>query len=323
MKYTTENFITKSRQVHGNKFDYSLVKYINSSTKILIICSKGHEFLKRPSEHLRKNSGCPYCYGNMTGTTENFIKEGTKIYNGFYQYDKVKYINARTKVEIFCPKHGYFQQTPEVHINRQKGCKRCGVDRTTKTTKEFIIDANKIHNFIYDYSKVDYINNNTFVEIICKNHGSFFQKPHGHLMGKKCQKCRASNGEIEIRNILQENQIVFDEQYKFKNSEIEKCKYDFYLNNYQITIEYHGKQHFQFHKFFHKTIDEFYKRQERDKRKRDFCIKNGIFLFEITYKDNIEEKMSLLMQHIQIAGTPLEPLLPLFHEKEKRNSVNC
>ncbi len=323
MKYNTDIFIQKSREIHGNKFDYLKVQYINSSTKILIICSEGHEFLKRPSEHLRKNSGCPYCYGNKTGTTENFIKKGNKIYNGFYNYNKVKYINARSKVTIYCPKHGYFQQTPEVHIHRQKGCKKCGIDRTTKTTQEFINDANKIHNFTFDYSKVNYINNDIDVEIICKIHGSFFQKPHSHLLGKKCQKCRASNGEIKIRNILQKNQIPFQEQFRFKNTTVKRCLYDFYLKDYKIAIEYHGQQHFSFHKFFHKTEEEFEKRKERDKRKRDFCKENGIFLFEITYKDNIEDRMSLLMQHIQIAGTPLEPLLPLFLEREKRNSVNC
>lgn len=59
-KLTTEEFIKKAREVHGDRYDYSKVEYVNSKTKVRIICSEHGEFLQLPSNHLRSN-GCPIC----------------------------------------------------------------------------------------------------------------------------------------------------------------------------------------------------------------------------------------------------------------------
>lgn len=57
------------------------------------------------------------------------------------------------------------------------------------TVESFSDKANMIHNMKYDYSKVIYSNNSTNVEIICKEHGSFYQQPSVHLRGCGCPKC--------------------------------------------------------------------------------------------------------------------------------------
>ena len=57
-------------------------------------------------------------------------------------------------------------------------------------TLAFIEKANKVHNFKYDYSKVNYIKNSIKVSIICPIHGEFLQRPAGHLSGQTCFKCR-------------------------------------------------------------------------------------------------------------------------------------
>lgn len=57
---TTQNFIQKAQQIHGDKYDYSQVVYINSQTSVKIDCSEHGDFIQKPSSHL-KNKGCMKC----------------------------------------------------------------------------------------------------------------------------------------------------------------------------------------------------------------------------------------------------------------------
>lgn len=110
-------FIWKAIQIHGYKYNYSKVKYVNYSTKICIICPIHGEFWQTPSNHLNKRKyGCIKCGGNKNFTTEEFINKAKLIYGDKYDYSKVKYINAKTKVCIICPEHGEFWQEPRHHL---------------------------------------------------------------------------------------------------------------------------------------------------------------------------------------------------------------
>lgn len=69
------------------------------------------------------------------------------------------------------------------------------------TKEEFVKKAKKLYGDKYDYSKVEYINNRTKVEIICPIHGSFFQIPNDHLMGHSCKKCCIDSKKSLISNV--------------------------------------------------------------------------------------------------------------------------
>ena len=120
-----------------------------------------------------------------------FIAKARNVHGDKYDYSKVNYINAITKVCIICPKHGEFYQTPSQHLSR--GCKKCGVDtrakKRTMSRDDFIKEANIKHNYKYDYSKVEYINSKTKICIICPIHGEFWQTPNSHLAGNGCIIC--------------------------------------------------------------------------------------------------------------------------------------
>lgn len=73
-KLTTEEFIQKAREVHGDKYDYSKVEYKNSSTKVCIVCTEHGEFYQELHKHL-KGQGCRKCTGCAKLTTEDFIKK--------------------------------------------------------------------------------------------------------------------------------------------------------------------------------------------------------------------------------------------------------
>jgi len=119
-----ETFIEKAIQVHGDKYDYSKVVYITNKTKVIIICSIHGEFQQRPDCHLR-GVGCPKCYTkNAKDNIQSFISKSINTHGYKYDYSKVDYKSANTKVYIICPIHGKFLQLPSNHIAGQ-GCPKC------------------------------------------------------------------------------------------------------------------------------------------------------------------------------------------------------
>lgn len=281
MKNKLYDFIEKAKKVHGDKYDYSKVEYINNKTKVCIICPIHGEFWQTPSVHINNKSNCPKCsYKNgaksRSTTLYNFIEKAKKIHGDKYDYSKVGYINNKTKVCIICPIHGEFYIRPDMHLNGQ-GCKKCSNIRNglikRKTTEQFIKEAKQIHGDKYDYSKVKYINTNTKVCIICPIHGEFWQTPFNHLNGNGCKKCDVSLLENDVIELLKHNEIpyIFRER---KLPWLKGLELDFYLPQYNIAIECQGIQHFIDKHFFEplKVI------QERDNRKKELCKKNGIRL---------------------------------------------
>lgn len=112
---TKEEFVEKAREVHGDKYDYSKVDNIKSSNKICIICPTHGEFWQNALKHL-KGCGCSLCSKNKKDTKESFIDKARKVHGNKYDYSKIEYINAKTKVCIICPKHGEFWQRPVSHL---------------------------------------------------------------------------------------------------------------------------------------------------------------------------------------------------------------
>ena len=123
LSFSKEEFIKKAREVHGDKYDYSKVKYVNSATKVCIICPEHGEFWQEANSHLQ-GIGCPTCGGTHLLTTEGWITKARKVHGDKYDYSKVKYVNAKTKVCIICSEHGGFRQIPNDHIQGH-GCPIC------------------------------------------------------------------------------------------------------------------------------------------------------------------------------------------------------
>ena len=192
-------FINKAKKVHGDKFDYSKVNYVNSQTKVCIICPEHGEFWQTPAEHVRGKS-CPLCANIKRGskkrlTIEEFINKAKKVHGNKYDYSKVEYKNASTKVCIICPEHGEFMQIPMAHINGE-GCPKCA-GKMLKT-EDIIKKFKQVHGDKYDYSKVQYKRMDEKVCIICPEHGEFWQTPSKHILRNQgCPKCaKTLNGKL-------------------------------------------------------------------------------------------------------------------------------
>lgn len=293
LKITTNEFINKANEIHKNKYIYSNVEYINSKTKICIICLIHGEFWQVPSKHLM-GQGCPKCSGRYK-TTEEFIKEACYVHNNKYNYSKVCYVKAKEKVCIICPEHGEFWQTPLDHLNNH-GCAKCYLNIINKdkllNTEEFIKKSISVHGDKYDYSNTNYTKSKNKICIICPIHGEFWQKPNDHLNKRVgCQKCHQSILEKDIENFLIKHRILYVSQKKFKwLKHIGYMSLDFFLPDYNIGIECQGIQHFEPTDFAGKGMkwaqNTFNKLKIRDKTKQELCSQNNINLIYYSNKNN-------------------------------------
>ena len=144
----TKDFIKKAIKIHGNRYDYSKVNYIDTNTKVCIICPIHGEFWQTPHNHLRGRK-CKKCYFDSEKlNTISFIEKAKKVHGDKYDYSKVEYIDSKTKVCIICPKHGEFLQAPNKHLLGQ-GCPLCSESKLEEETR-ILLENNKIR---FEYQK--------------------------------------------------------------------------------------------------------------------------------------------------------------------------
>lgn len=278
-KFTQTDFLSKSIEKHGDRFDYSKSTYTYSNVKVEIRCIKhNYSFQQTPAEHWTGRGGCPECTrqfisDSRRSTTEEFIKKANEIHDGKYEYlgtyggqnepfemkckdhdelfviapkihlrggtncikciaFKIKTATNRTReefiedairihknkyeysditdlvatrdvIEVSCPLHGKFSIRVLKHLDGQ-GCRQCGVlrsaDSSRQSTDYFISKSREVHKGKYDYSKSVYISSQTYIEIICPLHGSFFMWPNNHYSGNGCKICAQQGySQISIR----------------------------------------------------------------------------------------------------------------------------
>ena len=220
----TEKFIKKAKELHGDKYDYSKVEYINARDKIIIICKNHGEFEKSPNGHLC-GSGCNKCVDRTKrrSNVEDFVKKAKIIHGDKYDYSKSIYTNATTKIIIICKEHGEFKQQPSNHLSG-KQCSKCSGVYKYNTT-EFIEKSKLVHGDKYDYSKTEYIDSMTKGIIICRTHGEFLQSLGAHHNGAGCDKCQDRGGsqryntDIFIEKAILKHGNTYDySKVDYKNS---------------------------------------------------------------------------------------------------------
>lgn len=285
---TKEEFLAEAAYYYGNLYDYNKVIFKNMSTQIIVTCHKHGDFSIFPTDHISKlKKGCPkYGKESIKLSLEEFIERSNIIHNCKFCYSKVLLINAMTKIEIICPIHGSFWQTPNNHMNMKQGCPLCNIETRKVSLIDFIRRANINHDFKFSYIKTTFDTLLDNIIIICPIHGEFNQVAADHLRGAGCKKCKESIGEKAIRKYLLENNISFDDQYSFDDCRnILPLPFDFVVFDdagYIIAlIEYQGEQHYQQIKYWGEEGLKY--QQLRDKIKADYCFKNNIPLIIIPY----------------------------------------
>lgn len=228
-KTSTEEFLARAKEKHGDRYDYSKVEYKGSTVKVPIICKKHGEFMQTPSAHYG-GYGCSKCGKDnaalVTGyTNDEFVKLAKAVHGEKYDYSRAVYTKSRNDIEIVCPEHGPFWQLANGHLHG-RGCQKCGLKsrilKRTHTKKQFVKLATKVHGDRYDYSRAVYVNTYTDVEIVCPDHGPFWQSPNCHV----CQESECPKCGILIRN--DKNRVTLDEFIERANN-VHGNKYDYSL----------------------------------------------------------------------------------------------
>lgn len=298
---TTQEFVSKATQIHGANYDLSKTIFVNWNTPITVICPIHGEFQTSPRRFIYRKHGCPKCRGKHISdskrkTQENFLKECREAHGDKYDYSKAFYHGIDEEVDIICPIHGVFKQTPYNHINKKCGCPKCRYDMLSEkyrlpinTLKEKISSIQGDH-YQYPYLEQEYINNRSEITIVCPIHGEFKQTMLKHLHRQGCPKCQQSKMEREIELFLKENNIEYSTQQRFDWLRLNKpLSLDFYLPQYNLAIECQGEQHFHPIKQFGGK-EEFEKIRQRDKAKYQLCQEHGIPILYYSRENKNEHK---------------------------------
>lgn len=164
MKENKEEFIRRSREIHGDKYDYTESEYTDHDSPLKIKCPHHGDFLMSPKNHLIQKRGCVKCKSERKDgwirsnafTKEKFMSLCMEVHGDLYDYSKAEYFNMVKKVTITCKKHGEFEQSPKTHIHQAHGCPRCKVSKGEKQISDYL-DVKNIKHY-YQYVFEDCIN---------------------------------------------------------------------------------------------------------------------------------------------------------------------
>lgn len=245
---TMERFLKQAAGMHGNRYDYSRVRYVTGLSRVTIVCPEHGAFEQTGTSHLA-GKGCPECAKATRGAARrssraDFIRKARETHGDTYDYSRVAYQLSRRTVMIICRTHGAFEQMPSSHL-RGSGCPQCAQEAMKEsrrwTDAKFINEAIRVHGDRYDYSRVRYESARTSVTIVCKEHGPFGQSPYSHLRGSGCPRCAL------VRQAR--TQSTSFATFVARANEVHKGRYSYdktqhaYINlstKVTITCPYHG-----------------------------------------------------------------------------------
>lgn len=213
LKNTKESVIEQFKGVHGDKYNYDLVVYVNLDTKVEIVCGDHGPFLQTPANH-RKGKGCPQCAKARVSEAKTISKEVwlsrfEKVHGDRYDYSKFSVINGDTPVEMVCRTHGSFMQSPYSHA-AGKGCPSCASEasriRQLIPQEEAFEKLKSRWKGRYSYEGSTYCGRDENIEVVCHLHGKFTATYGNHVSGSGCPLC----GRLEAseKRLLEERLVI-------------------------------------------------------------------------------------------------------------------
>lgn len=206
-RMTQEEFVAKAMSIHGDRYSYEQSVFVRSNVKLTVIC-RIHGPFQISSNNLFFGKGCPTCAKEKRGSSKSataaatFIARATAIHKGRYGYDKVIYVAAKKPIVVTCESHGDFTTTPDKHL-RGSGCQQCAdmqrVAAKRHNQDDFVRLSRIKHGDRYSYEQAVYVDSAEPVEIICPEHGAFWQAPNGHTQGRGCPRCGKEAAADKLR----------------------------------------------------------------------------------------------------------------------------
>jgi hypothetical protein len=234
----TSYFVEKAKEVHGDRYDYSMSVYKSSKDLVEIKCKEHGVFSQRASHHT-SGSGCPKCAKEERAkkrrhSQEDFEAKANKVHNNKYDYSKTMYTSGDKKLTIVCPEHGEFRQTGYDHLAGY-GCVKCTKYKTL-TKEEVVARFNEVHDNKYTYDLPNYKSTKSQITIICPIHGEFKQKATNHLHGNGCKHCQKEAIMQKYANeFVEKARTVHGHKYGY-----EKTSYTGTNKKITVTCAIHG-----------------------------------------------------------------------------------
>ena len=363
-------FIKKSKERFGDKFDYSKVKYTDSQTPVTLICKEHGEFNVDMYRHLYSEDGlCPLCHGNTVNgcdrggrrrlSTDYIIEKCQRFYGDKYDYSKVEYKGGSSKtekIEIICPTHGSFFKCVDNIGKEDCGCPKCAKEK--KRLNDIISNGNK---FIersknkfgdrFDYSEVKYVNSQTPVILLCKEHGVRFNiVPNVHLNSKfgGCKEChkiyiestkstkvrvkltkeerKERRRECEEKHFIEKGIIKFGDKFDYSEVKYIDCQTPVNIIDKESNNEIFSIKPWKFLNSFDGNLDEI--RITKEERRRKIGREKFIEKAKKLHGDKYDySKVEYIDFHTKVCIIcPIHGefwQLPATHLKADRNGCGC
>ena len=299
---TQDMFLDNCYGVHGDRYDYGKVAYVNAKTKVIITCRSHGDFLQTPDNH-RLGKGCPSCKRDCVADSkrlspEDFIKKCIDKHGGAYDYAASIYTASRCRIRILCSQHGEFLQIASNHL-QGAGCPQCWEARKGNnrllSQEDFLAKCQEVHKGEYDYSDATYTVGKSKLTIVCKKHGAFRQSAESHMRGVGCPRCanHESKGERSVAEFIHSLglRVVLRSRALIGPSEL-----DIYIPEANLAIEFCGN-------YYHSDMIKNHK-ADKHFRKFDACRKRGIHLVTLyesewdTRKDVVKKVLKTLVGRV-------------------------
>ena len=286
---TTEDFIAKSRDIHGMRYNYDLVEYSSTAQKVTILCNKHGAYMQKPVLHLR-GRGCPQCgvdsmKSKLTKDAKLFFAECSATHNDKYDYSLSIYKSRQDNISILCPEHGTFLQKASDHL-RGYGCAKCAQNQRYSTA-EFITKAKSVHGQRYKYSNTIYTRSKDIIMVACDNHGPFAITAGHHLSGGGCPSCSLSTQQHQIIEFLKS----ITDNIKINDRTL-IAPYELDIVTDKTAIEFNGNY---YHSYNNLESEQRYKH----KHKADLATAAKINLMQISSHDwiNNQQLVKSMISH--------------------------
>jgi len=277
--------IAKIHSKFPGKYTTDKVNYITQYIPITLTCKEHGDFEVCAKQLFKNNESCPGCLGNSK--TKLFIERAVAIHGNKYDYSETKYVSSDRKLSIRCPKHGVFTQRADTHVfGKLAGCHSCGKDSMCVSQEEFLERVGKLHpSLVLD--KVKYIRSDLYVTVKCKKHGYFkkvacdlLRLPENSRTVNSCPICSSSLGAQRVYLMLVGLGLKVSREWRLPVST--RYRYDFYLQELNLLIEYDGMQHYYPIEFWG-GVDELAKIRASDTAKNKLAKQHNIPLIRIPY----------------------------------------
>lgn len=296
-KKTHEEYVAEVAAINPN---IEVVgEYKKSYISIEHKCKKcGNVWFPIPNNIL-KGTNCPKCtpFPKKRKTHEQYVAEVLSINSDIDVIER--YNGSLTPIRHKCKICGNIWSVRPNSILLGTGCPVCS-GCIKKTHEQYVKELKSVNPNIVVVG--EYVNNATKIMHKCIKDGyEWLLSPSNALKGKGCPRCNtptSSKGEKIISDFLNKYNILYEPQKTFDGCKDKVAlRFDFYLSEYNILIEYNGIQHYKPIDYFGGE-DSFECGVYHDKIKADYCAKNNITLITIPYYADIHEELDKLYELI-------------------------